>query len=117
MVVSPLVEKAGHRPLQAVDLSSQRGVPGDLPLPLQLVLNAYLILNASRYRRLRVVTQATLGSRCCQSLQNGAGEVINARVDCHLVVQFRIECYLIFQVSLEVGPVSAPEVGATSGWW
>jgi hypothetical protein len=58
----------------------------------------------------------TLG-RCCQSLQNGAGEVINACVNCHLVVHFWIEWHEIFQVSLEVGPVSAPEVGAIRGWW
>ena len=55
---------------------------------------------------------ATLGSRCRQSLQNSAGEVLNARVDCHPVAQFRIERNLIFQVSLEVGPVSAPEIRA-----
>jgi len=48
LVVPPLVEPAGHRPLQAVDLSSQSGVPGDLPLLPQLVRQAYLILNACR---------------------------------------------------------------------
>jgi hypothetical protein len=32
VVVSPL-ELAGHRPLQAVDLCYQSGVPGDLPQP------------------------------------------------------------------------------------
>jgi len=42
--------------------------------------------------------------------RNGAGEVLNLRVDCHPVVQFRIECKLIFQVSLEANPVSAPEI-------
>jgi hypothetical protein len=50
-------------------------------------------------------------SRCRHSLENGAG-VLNARVDCHSVVQFRIELNLIFQLSLEVGPVSAPEIRA-----
>jgi hypothetical protein len=55
---------------------------------------------------------ATFGSRCRQSLQDGAGEVLNARVDCHPIVQFRIEQNLIFQVCLEVGPISAPEIGA-----
>jgi len=48
LVVPPLVEPAGHRPLQAVDLSFQSGVPGDLPPPPQPVLPAYLILNAGR---------------------------------------------------------------------
>ena len=56
--------------------------------------------------------RAALGSRSCQSLQNGAGEVLNARVDYHLIVQFRIERNLIFQASFEVGPVNAPEVRA-----
>jgi hypothetical protein len=45
-----------------------------------------------------------------QILQNGAGEVLNARVDCHSVVQFRIERNLVFQMSLEFGPVIAPEI-------
>ena len=106
LVVPPL-EPTGHRPLQAVDLCSQSGDPGDLLPPPHPVLQAYLIMNASRYRRLRVVTRVTLGSRCCQSLQNGA-RVLNARVDYYLV-HFRIEGNLIFQVSLEVGPVIAPK--------
>ena len=46
LVVLPLFEPAGHRPLQAVDLGFQNGVPGDLPLPPQPVLQAYFILNA-----------------------------------------------------------------------
>jgi hypothetical protein len=33
LVVPPLVEPAGHRPLQSVDLGFQSGVPCDLPLP------------------------------------------------------------------------------------
>ena len=64
------------------------------------------------YRRPRVATGAALGCSRCQSLQNGDGDVLNARVDCHPVVQFRIELNLVFQVSLEVGPVSAPEIRA-----
>jgi len=36
------------------------GVPDDLSLPQQPVFQAYLILNAGRYRRPWVVTQATL---------------------------------------------------------
>ena len=60
------------------------------------------------------------GSWRCQSLQNGAGDVLNACVDSHLVVQFRIERNYFFQLSLEAGPVSAPEVTAirwgVKGW-
>jgi len=112
MVDPPLIEPAGHRPLQAVDLGFQSGVPGDLQLPPQPVLQAYLILSACRYRRPWVVTRATFGSRCCQSFQKGAGEILNLPIDCHPVVQFQIEPNLIFQVSLKFGPVSAPEIRA-----
>ena len=41
-----------------------------------------------------------------------AGEVLNACVDCHSIVQLRIERNFIFQMSLEVGPISAPEIRA-----
>jgi hypothetical protein len=54
-------------------------------------------------------------SKCRQSLQDSAGEVLNACVDCHPIVQFRVERNLIFQVCLEVGPISAPEIGPI--WW
>jgi hypothetical protein len=45
-----------------------------------------LFQNARRYQRPGVVTRETLGSRCCQSIQNGSGEVLNPRIDCHRVV-------------------------------
>jgi hypothetical protein len=112
LVFPPLIEPAGDRPLQAVHLSLQNEVPGDLPLPAQPVLQAYFILNARWYRRPWVGTRATFWSRCRHSLQDVAGEVLDARVDCHPVVQFRIERNFIFQVSLEIGPVSAPVVRA-----
>jgi hypothetical protein len=107
LVVHPFIEPAGHSPLQAVDLGFQSGVPGDLPPPPQPVLQAYFIFNAGRYRRPWVVTWATFWSRCRQSLQDGAGKVLNACVDCHPIVQFRIERNLC----LEVGPISAHEIG------
>ena len=110
LVVPPLIEPASQRPLQAVDLGFQSGIPGDLPMPPQPVLQAYFVLNASRYRRPWVVTWATFGSRCRQSLQDGAGVILNACVDCHPIVQFRIERNMIFQVILEFGPISAPEI-------
>ena len=112
LVVPPLIEPAGHRPLQAVDLGFQSGVPGDLPTLPQTVLQAYFILNARRYRRPLVVTWATFGSRCCHSLQDGGGAILNACVDCHPIVQFRIERNMIFLVSLEVGPIGASEIRA-----
>ena len=111
-VVPPLIEPAGHRPLQAIDLGPQSGVPGDLPPAPQPVLQAYFVLNAGRYRRPWVITWVTFGSRCRQSLQDGGGEILNACVDCHPIVQFRIERNMTFQVSLDVGPISAPEIRA-----
>ena len=110
LVVPPLIEPAGHRPLQAVDLGFHSGVPGDLPLPPQSVLQAYFVLNAGRYRMLWVITWAKFGSRCRQSLQDGAGKILNACVDCHPIVQIRIERNMIFRVSLEFGPIIAPEI-------
>jgi hypothetical protein len=59
-----------------------------------------------------MVTRATFGSGYRQSLQNGAGVVLNARVDSHLIVQIRVERNFIFQISLEFGPISAPGVSA-----
>jgi len=46
------------------------------------------------------VIRATLERRCWQSRQNRAGEFLNARVDCFIVVEFRIESNLIFLVGL-----------------
>ena len=69
-------------------------------------------MNASRYRKPRVVTRATLVSGCCQSYQNGVRDVLNARVNSHLVEQFWIDLYSMFQVSLEVCSVSPPEIMA-----
>jgi hypothetical protein len=103
LVVPPLVEPTGHRPLQAFDFGFQSGAPGDLPPPPQLVFQAYVILNTSRNRGPWVVTRATLGSRCFKSLQDGAGEILNSRVECHPVEQFRVERNLVFSVSLKVG--------------
>jgi hypothetical protein len=77
---------AGGSPTSADGcLSSQSGVPGDLQLPPQAILKTNLVLNANQYRRPCAATRTTLGIRCRQSLQDGAG-VVNARVDCHPVV-------------------------------
>jgi hypothetical protein len=48
LVVPPLLQLEGHRPLQAVYLSFKSRVPCEFPLPPKLVLSAYLILNTSR---------------------------------------------------------------------
>jgi hypothetical protein len=50
LIVPPLVDPVVHRPLQAVDLGSQSGIPVDLILFPQPALWTYLILNSCRYR-------------------------------------------------------------------
>jgi hypothetical protein len=120
LVIPRIIQPLGHRSLLAVDSSFQSGVPGVIPTLPQSVVQAYLILNSSRYRWPWFITRATLGIRCRQSIQHGAGEVLNARVDCHTVVQFLIERNYIFQVLLEVGLFIAPEIRAMrcvlKGW-
>ena len=101
LVVPPLVEPVNHRYFQAVDFCSKAVVPGDLPLLPHPVLLAYFIVNCGRYRGTWVVARKTVKSRCHQKLQKSAGDVLNARVDCHRVVQFRIGQYLFFHVCLE----------------
>ena len=112
LVVPPLIEQAGHRPLQAADLRFQSGVHGDLPSSPKPNLQAHFVLNAGGYRKPWLVTWAIFGSICRQSLQDGTGEILNAFVDCHPIVQFRVERNFIFQVSLEVGPISSSGIRA-----
>jgi hypothetical protein len=59
LVVPPLVKPVGNRSLEAVNFGFQRGVPCNLPLPPQPVLQAYLILITGRNRWPWVVTRAT----------------------------------------------------------
>jgi hypothetical protein len=99
--------------MQSVDLNFQGGVPGELPPPPKPVLQAYFILSDCRYRMPCVVTRATLGSGCRQSLKDCAGEFLNARVDSHLIVQFRNKHNFIFHISLEFVAVSASDVRAS----
>jgi hypothetical protein len=47
-----------------------------------------------------------------RNLQDCAEEVLNVIVDCHVIVHFRIERNSLFHVCLEIGPISAPEIGA-----
>jgi hypothetical protein len=58
------------------------------------------------------VRVSSRGRGSCQSPKNGAGEVLNTRVDSHSIMQLRIERNFSFQFGLEVGPVCAPEVRA-----
>ena len=85
-VVPPVVEATGQQPLQLVHMGFQSGVAGEVPGPPQPILQMYLILNTVTYRRPWVVTRARLGSSRCQRLQNGAGVVLNERVDSHLIL-------------------------------
>jgi len=61
MVVSPLVELAGHRPLQEIDFGFQGGVPGELLLPPQPVLRLSH-LECRPVSEAWVVMRVTLGS-------------------------------------------------------
>ena len=89
-VISPFVVYSGHRILKAVVLGSHSVNPGDLPRPRQRC-----------FRLTRPKLHCDLGSLHshpfddfggrCQSLHNGARDVLNVRVDCHFVVQFGIE--------------------------
>ena len=60
-------------------------VLGELPLPPQPVLQEYHILNTSRYRGPQVVMRTAVRSASCQSLHDGAGEVLYGHVGCHLI--------------------------------
>ena len=77
------------RPLKAVDLGFQSGVPGDLPTSSQPVFQAYFILNTDRDLGAWVSNRATLRCGSFQSPKNGAGKVLNTRVDIHTIMQFR----------------------------
>jgi hypothetical protein len=64
LVVPPLIEPAGHRPLQAVDIGFQSRVPDDLPPPPQPVLQVYFILKgATGYLRQASNWTASLQTR------------------------------------------------------
>ena len=54
--------------------------------------------------------RATLRSGSFQSPKDGAGEVLNTRVNIHTIMQFRVERNFGFQLGLEFGPVSAPDI-------
>jgi hypothetical protein len=108
LVVPPLDEPAAYRPLQSVDLGFLSWVPGDLTPPPKPVLLAYFILNASRYQRPWLFTRATFGSGYRQSHMNGAGDVVNAHVVSHFILQIQVERNFIFQISLEFGPINTP---------
>jgi hypothetical protein len=47
LIVPPPIQPIGHRPLEAVEPGFQSGVPCDLPLPSQRILQAYFILNTN----------------------------------------------------------------------
>ena len=110
LIVPPLLQLEGHRPLQAVYLSLQSRVPCELPLPPKPVLLAYFILNTSWYRRPRVSTRSTLGSGHLEGPTNGAGQILDTRVNACLVCSFRVERNFIIQACLELGPTGPPKV-------
>ena len=110
LVVPPLLQLEGHRPLQAVYLSFEGRVPCELPLPPKAVLQAYFILNTSRYRKPRVSTRSTPGRGHLESPTNGAGQTLDTRVNACLIGSFRDERNVIIQACLELGPIGPLEV-------
>lgn len=74
LVVPPLVKSISHRPLGAVDLRPQSGVPCDQPLLPGL--KAIFILYTGRNRSPWVVMRVTPGAGGSQGLKNGVREVI-----------------------------------------
>jgi len=87
LVVPPLVDPAVNRPLQAVNLRFPEGSLVTCHRPRS---RSFMRIS-SECRAVSeswVITWATLGSRCRQSLQNDAEEVLNSHIDCHPVVQF-----------------------------
>jgi len=68
-----------------VDLGFQSCFPGDLTLS-SADFKTYLVLNAGWLHRPWVVPPASLGSRCCLSLHDVDGEVLNGNIVSHPVV-------------------------------
>ena len=110
LVIPPLIEPSGHRPLKAVDFGFQSGVPGDLPTSPQPVFQTYFILNTGRDlgrgsaigRRLGV--DASIAPRL-------APETISTRVSISIpLCNSGLNGIFGFQVGLEFGPVSAPDI-------
>jgi hypothetical protein len=83
-----------------------------LPLPPQPVLQAYFILNTSEQRWPRVGRGSTLGSRYRCGLLDGTGQLLDALVDCLLVVYRGNPWESLIKASLDCSPVYSPEVGA-----
>jgi hypothetical protein len=73
LVVHSFVKTVGHRPLEAVNLGFQSGVPGDLTPPTQPVFQAYFMLNTGRNWRQYVVTLSRFGGGGTQGSKTGFG--------------------------------------------
>jgi hypothetical protein len=108
LVVNQIFESAGHRPVQAVGLDLQGGVPGDLALPPQHVFQAYLILNAGRYRASS--RRQLLGVAAARAFRTAPD-----KISTHVSISISL-CNLLqdnrFQVGMEFVPISAPEFRA-----
>jgi hypothetical protein len=84
-----------YRPLEAIDLDIRTGVPRDLPLPAQ-----------------PVGTGSTLGSTSPYGLLDDDGQLLDALIECLLVVHCGIPRESVFEASLESEPVHSREIGA-----
>jgi hypothetical protein len=115
LVDPPLLQLEGYQPLQAVYLSFQSRVPCELPLPPKPVLQAYVILNTSRYRRPQVCTRSTLGSGHLEDPTDGTGQTPDTRVNACLICSFHVERNDFVQACLELGPIGQFEVWTVRG--
>jgi hypothetical protein len=88
------------------------GIPRNLPLPPQPVLQAYFIIYTSGKWESWVGTWSTPDSRCHCGLLGGAGHLLDALVDCLLAHHHGISWESVFKAGLECSPVDSREVGA-----
>ena len=72
LVVPPIFHALIHVLLQAVELGCWSEFPGDLPLPHHLVLLAYFVVNARKYRRPEFPRGPHLGVEVGRSFRTAA---------------------------------------------
>ena len=109
-VVPPLLKLVGHQHLQVFTSALRAGNLVSCTLTPMPFLQAYIILNASRYRRPRVSTRSTLGRGHLEGPANGAGQILHTRINICLTCSFRVERNVNGEAFLELEPVVPLEV-------
>jgi hypothetical protein len=95
--------------MKTVELGFESGVPGFLPLPLQPVFQVISSWIAAGRGGRRSERGEMLGSSHFCGNQNGAEQVLNARIGNLFIVKFRVERKLLIRAILESGPVGSFE--------